>query len=257
MKPVIILMVIFFFSTHASVRCDEFVTMTGEKWAPYNNYIVDRKNPGFMFEIVQAVFKKQNVVFRYTEQPWARAIISTREGKYNALIGPAKGDAPDLIFPEEPIGFTINSFFVRKDSQWTYTGIDSLKRIKLGILKSMTYGAKLDGYIKANQGNRELISTIFGRDYLKRNFIKLRAGRIDATIDDLMVIRYFLQQSDQAGLFREAGTIQEGYGIYIAFSPRYPRAKKMAELVTRGVRALRESGELDPILHKYGTEDWK
>lgn len=237
--------------------CENIFTMTGEKWAPYNNYIIDQNNPGFMLEIVQAVFKKKNISFEYTEEPWARAITSTRKGIYDALIGPAKRDAPDLIFPAEPIGYTVNSFFVLKDFKWQYAGTASLLQIKLGVLKSMTYGEELDYYINAYTNNPERIAMIFGLDYLERNFAKLKAKRIDATIDDLMVIKYFLRQTGQTELFKEAGIIDKGYGIYIAFSPEYSKAQQMADIITTGVRRLRKSGELTAILTKYGARDWK
>lgn len=235
----------------------EWITMTGEKWPPYNSRVLDPQRPGFMFEIVQAIFEENGYRFKYTERPWARAIEDTRRGAFNALIGPGKGDAPDFVFPEEEIGFTRNVFYVRRDFNWEFNGLESLSRIRLGILKSMTYGDLMDDYIRRNRRNKQRIDIISGEDYLARNFTKLKMGRIDATIDDGMVISSFLQRTGQKDQFRNAGSIGEGYGIYIAFSPKYPHAQKLASIITAGVWKLRQNGELNRIMLKYGAHDWK
>ncbi len=236
---------------------DIILKITGEQWPPYNNYINDVQNPGFMFEIVERVFEKNKFKFEYSERPWARAINETRAGTFDALIGPGKGDAPDFLFPRENIGFTINSFYVRKDSNWKYSGIASLGDVRLGILKAMTYGTLVDLYVQKNHLNNSLIDMITGESYLARNFVKLKKSRIDATIDDLMVIRFFLKQTGQEDHFKSAGNVKPGYGIYLAFSPRYKKAKELAAVIDSGVQELRSSGELARILFKYGAKDWR
>lgn len=241
----------------AAADSQELITITGEKWPPYNSYVLDQQRPGFMFEIVQAVFQESGYRFKYTERPWARAIEDTRRGTFNALIGPGKGDAPDFIFPEEEIGFTRNVFYVHGDSDWRFNGVESLNRIRVGVLKSMTYGDLMDDYIRRNKDDKQRIDIISGEDYLARNFTKLKMGRIDATIDDGMVISNFLKRTGQTDQFSNAGAIGEGYGIYIAFSPRYPHAQKLAFTITAGVRKMRQNGQLKRIMLKYGAQDWK
>ncbi len=233
------------------------ISMTGEKWAPYNNYAVDKEQPGFMFEIVQIIFQEHGISVSYEEVPWARAIMHTRFGRTNALIGPAKTDAPDLIFPTEPIGFTKNVFYVKADTNWKFDGIKSLSSIRLGVLKNMTYGEELDRYIAENRKNNRRIIITHGLGYLAKNFFLLDNQRIDATIDDFMVINYFFKQNNNAHKFKAAGTIGQGYGIYLAFSPKYPNAKEMCMLIDNGVAKLRKSGRLKKILAKYGAVDWK
>lgn len=233
------------------------IKITGEKWPPYNNYVNNSSKPGFMFEIISHVFDENGYAFDYTERPWARAISDTREGKCHALIGPAKNDAPDFVFPIEEIGFTVNSFWVKKESGWTFNGIQSLSLVKVGVLLEMTYGKEMDSYIERNKKNKNLIEVIAGKDYLQRNFLKLEKGRIDTTIDDLNVVQYFLKHSKQEDKFKIAGIVENGYGIYLAFSPKYPNARKMVAMIDKGVSQLRATGKLKKILEKYGMTDWK
>jgi polar amino acid transport system substrate-binding protein len=257
-KFIIIFFVVFFSKGICFSQTNlTLIKITGEKWPPYNNYVNNTSKPGFMFEIISHIFDENRYTFDYSERPWARAVMDTRDGKFHALIGPGKGDAPDFVFPSEAIGFTVNSFWVKKESPWIFEGMQSLPQVTVGGLLGMTYGEEIDKYIEINKKNNNLIDLISGQDYLRRNFVKLEKGRIDTVIDDLIVVKYFLKQTNQEDKFKSAGIVKNGYGIYLAFSPKYPNAKEMADMIGKGVKKLRESGKLKIILEKYGVTDWK
>lgn len=120
------------------------ISIAGEKWAPYNNYVADKTKPGFLFEIVGLVLKKNGYAFTYNEVPWARAVADTRAGTADALIATDKIAAAGFTFPDEPIGFSVNKFYVKKDSTWEYKGPDSLNGKKVGVLNGVSYGDEFD-----------------------------------------------------------------------------------------------------------------
>ncbi len=43
---------------------------------------------------------------------------------------------------------------------------------------------------------------------------------------------------------------------YIGFSPKHPNAKTLINMYDQGIKKLRESGQLNQILSRYGVEDW-
>jgi len=45
--------------------------------------------------------------------------------------------------------------------------------------------------------------------------------------------------------------------LYIAFSPKNPKSKEYAKLITDGIEQMRLSGELSQILAKYKLTDWR
>ena len=45
--------------------------------------------------------------------------------------------------------------------------------------------------------------------------------------------------------------------LYITFSPNIAKSKEYAEILTKGIRRLKDSGELEKILSKYGLTYWK
>lgn len=227
--------------------------IAGERWAPFNNYASDRDRPGFMLEIVAAVLRKAQREWVYTELPWARAVQETRQGRFDALIGADKVGAAGFDFPGEPIGYSVSSFFVRADSTWHYRGVESLSGLRVGVLTGTLHGAAFDNYAARH---RRAVDAISGPDYVRRSFVKLAAGRIDAFLEDSTVATYFLRSSGQTGKFKEAGRLHAGTEVHLAFAPGLADSRELAALITDGVRELRRSGELQAILNRYGVTDW-
>ena len=61
-------------------------------------------------------------------------------------------------------------------------------------------------------------------------------------------------QRDQV---QQVDTLGDPYDVYIACAPSKILSKTYAELLSKGVQQLRESGELQTILRKYGLGDWQ
>ncbi len=240
--------------TQAQVLQPVALKVAGERWAPFNNWAADPARPGFLIEIVQSILKRAGHTLVYTERPWARAVEETKSGRMDALVGADRHTGSGLVFPGEPIGFSVSRFYVRQDSSWRFTGIESLAQVKVGLLVGATYGQAFDNYVARN---RRAVDPMGGEDYLRRSFIKLGMGRIDAFLEDGTVIAAFLKETDQQGQFKDAGALSQGEAIFIAFSPRFARGKDFATLITEGVRNMRKSGELKTILARYGVIDWK
>jgi polar amino acid transport system substrate-binding protein len=243
-------------ATAAIPSKEKIITVAGNAWPPFNNY-PDQKKPGYLIEIVKEIFKNNGYKMQYIEYPWERAIKESKVGDVNALVGLLRTDSPEMVFPGEEIGTTRNGFYTRKDSKWTYTGINSLKRIRLGVFKGQSYGAELDAYIQQNSANVNRIDFVSGLEYLQRNLKRVAMKRIDATIDDISVLKATAADMHMTGSFREAGYIKTKLSVYIAFSPNYADAKQMSKMVSDGVITLRKNGTLEKILAKYDVNDWK
>ena len=140
-----------------------------------------------------------------------------------------------------------------------YTGLDSLKKVRLGAVKGYGYGEILDPYIEANAGT-DAVQLASGDDPTGVNVAKLIEGEIDLLIegqgvfDNYLVSRGLAELIDQ---FRVAGRGTDVYPAYFAFSPADPNAAKYAAILDEGIDAIRASGELQKILDKYYMKDWK
>lgn len=229
------------------------LTVVADEWCPYNCE-PGSENPGFGIEILQLIFKDQGIEIDYSNMDWDQAIEETREGRHDAIIGAAKEDAPDFVFPKNEFGVISNVFYVLKDNPWRFKDLSSLKGKKIGIIEAYAYSDTLDEYF-AEHPKDTFVAT--GDAPLEILIDKLLKKEIDAVIEDNYV---FLLKAREKMLFtkvRNAGGQGTSDPIYIAFSPKGKKSKQYAETVSKGIEKLRASGELGKILEKYGIEDWK
>ncbi len=235
----------------------ETLKIVADTWCPYNCEPAAEK-PGFMIEIARKAFGRHGIDVVYTIEPWTRAIETTRNGAYDAIIGASRDDAPDFIFPAIPIGQMRNHFYTRPNSVWEYTGNLSLEKIALGVIEDYSYSKQLNDYIEKNKINNARIQSIAGADALELNIKKLMAKRIDALVEAEYVIDYYLARHGLIGKLRDAGAmpVSDQDPLFMAFSPKLKNAKKYAEILDAEMKEMRQNGELASILKPYNVKDW-
>lgn len=235
------------------VSMADTIIIVADAWPPYNG-IPGSPEPGYGIEVARIIFEKHGHQVVYRLEPWNRAVLETRSGKFTAVIGANIEDAPDFIFPEEEFGVSRRDFWVLADSPWRFTGERSLLAVRIGAIKGYSYGENMDRFFRDHPRRVEYV---FGADPLGQNIQKLLRERIDTTIENRNV---FLQKIKKMGLrdrIISAGSSGSVDNLYIAFSPNNDRSGQYAALFTEGIRRLKENGELDAILSRYGLEYWK
>lgn len=234
------------------------ITIVADEWCPYN-CVPGTSKPGYLIEIAQDIFKKAGHSVDYKTMNWTRSVESTRKGKYTAIASAAKGDAPDFVFPEKEQGLSRYAFYVTKGNSWRYTGVGSLKKVKLGLIQDYDYGAEVNRYIENNK-DESLVQFATGDDALERNINKAKLGRIDVILEDEFVFLLKALEMGKADFFVNAGydtgPVEENM-VYVAFSPSNPKSKEYAKILSDGMAEIRETGTLKNILSKYGLKDWK
>jgi len=88
----------------------ETITIVADEWCPYNCE-ENSDLPGFLIEIARLVFSAHGHSVRYIVMPWKRAVYEVEQGRFNAIAGALKNDAPGFVFPETENGFSQNGFF--------------------------------------------------------------------------------------------------------------------------------------------------
>lgn len=246
----VFLSTIFIFSTPSIA--DE-ITIVADQWSPYCG-VPDTAKPGYGIEIAQLAFKNAGHTVKYINMPWNRAITATRKGNYNAIIGAYKEEAPDFVFPEEEFGVTNNCFYVKNGNSWKFKDLQSLQNLRVGLVEDYSYGEELDRYFKEH---KESVQYARGEDPSETNIRKLLAGRFDVFIEDENVVLEKIEKMGVADKVINAGETGVKGKIYIAFSPNFAKSKEYADIFTKGIKTLEESGELKKILDKYGLKHWK
>lgn len=241
---------LFFFLTPSLSLGAERITLVADAWCPYNCE-PNAGKPGFMIEVARDIFRQHGIDVDYKILPWGRAIQMTREGKFDAIVGAYKTDAPDFIFPALPMAESQQTFYATQNSPWKYTSINSLKGLSLGTIKNYSYGDSIDNYIVEHPTEVQAVS---GEDAVQKNINKLLAGRIQTFVEDRAVMNYYIANAPEKFSIKEAGH-EDLYQVYIAFSPNpnKPNSARYAKILSEGLKDYKSSGKLKAVWAKYGS----
>lgn len=232
----------------------EVITLRADEWCPFNCAIGAK--PGYGVELANEIFTKAGHQVEYGLAPWGRSLEDCLHGTIDAVIGASPVDGPELIFPEEAIGVWDTTFVVRKGNSWRYADVKSLSAVKLGGIIGYIYMEPVGAYVEANKGDRNRVDLVGARMPLEQNLRKLVAGRIGAAMESRAVLDFKLREMGLLDEVDFAGGTETG-PIYIAFSPKNPKAREYARLLDAGIREMRASGRLKQVLDRYGVSDWK
>jgi len=253
----VIIVLLLFFNHHVFSEEFQFVDAT------FCPFICDPKvegKEGFVIDILRDALATKNHTINFTIVPYKRALSMVRNGKAHALPSIYKMDAPDLIVGKTVIAIGNNQFFVRYDSDWKYTAIDSWKDISIGVIDGYTFNHQgFDKYL-AHQKQRPNNKVVFisGENSYQRLFKLLISKRIDAILDDKAFIQYELNRFkaennlDTAPLVISAGTLSKGENV-VAYSPKHAEISKLLiEIIDPFVTDLYKTGKIEKYLARYG-----
>jgi polar amino acid transport system substrate-binding protein len=253
-KPCSVIFLFLLLFCHSALFADQ-ITIAADPWMPYTG--AGKPAEGYLIDIARKVFRRHGHTVVYKVVPWSAALRNTRSGVFQGAAGAYKTDAPDFVFPENELGVSIHKCYVRKGDPWRFKGLSSLGGRRLGAISDYSYGDSLDGYIRDNRTNPKRIFLSNGDNALPLLIKMLLDKRIDEIIENSMVMDHGISEFKAWDKLQDAGTDGIAYNVYIGFSPKNPRSKRYAKLLSDGIADLRKTGELNDILRKYGLVDWR
>lgn len=253
-KPVLLIVFlgIFYFTKESSgSETKNTVKLAAIDWCP--QICIDEDEPGYVVEIVNEVFNSVDAEITIEHYPWSRAIKRVTNGQNVALLSPAKKEAPNLVYPLEPVGYQRMCFFVLNESSWQYLGPQSLVEESIGIALDTSI-EELNNYIKSFP--KQFYFQPYHERFIKQNAGMVKKGRLTSFIFTLNSTWYELERLNLHVEFKNAGCVSRA-PIYIAFSPEKnskDEVQKLIHLWDREIVNLRLSGRLDEIIKKYSIE---
>lgn len=239
-----------------TAHAEQLMFTTGD-WRPYifeKNGTVSLTKPGFSVEIVNSVFASLGYDIVYKTAPFLRQIHEVEMGNFIGLVGVYREEAPNLVFPQEPIGMTKNCFYTKAGQTWQYENIEDLSSSNIAVVGGYSYG-EIDNYINAND-KRVMKLTGSEVSMMKRLTQLVDHDRVTAFLQDVTVAEYFFKVEDLKGRYQKAGCLT-AIKTMIGFSPNDPRTAVFVQEFDIEIAKLRSSGELKKILTKYEIADWK
>lgn len=215
-------------------------------YPPYNFFDSDRNLVGFDVDIAKALCVKMNAECTFVSQDWDGIIPALQAGKFDAIV------ASMSITPERDkvVDFT-NKYYntppaiaVPKDSDLTEATPEALDGIVLGAQSSTTH---------ANYAEKYFPDTDLRRYGSPEEYkLDLTSGRIDAAIDDVVVLSAWLASPDGA-CCKLLSTLKpdpeiNGMGAGIAIREGDTALK---EKFNAAIEAIRADGTYKSIEEKY------
>ncbi len=232
----------------------ETIILKADRWCPFNCDPSSAKSNelGYVVEVAKIVFERKGHNIDYQVDTWTNSIKSVRSGKATGIVSTTIPDAPDFIYPEKSMGSNKECFYVKAKDPWEYLGLANLKGRTLGIVESYAYSAELMSYLLEHPAQTLKAR---GSTPLLNHIENMKEKKIDTIIENPFVFNYFTESKKIRNDYEEAGCT-EGDPLYIGFSPKNPRSKEFAKILTDGIEDLRKDGTLGKIITKYSLKDW-
>lgn len=254
MKKVLFVFVYIFFIIGLNFIHAETLKIASIDWCP--QLCPGKEKAGYITDTVNEIFEGSPYKADIKTYPWTRAILLARKGDVHALLSPAKAEAPELLYPENGIGVQRMCFFTKADSQWNYSGIESLRNLKIGIAYD-TSVEELNSYLTQNREQFDFMP--YNGTYVSKSLRKLDAGRYDMFLFTHNSVVYEMRNLGAEKNYRCAGCVFSAK-VYMAFSPaesQRARVQEMMKYFDKRMDELKISGRIEQIMNRYGLEDWQ
>lgn len=203
---------------------------------------------GTYVDIIREVCKHIDVEPVFRQYPWKRCVKYVKTGKAGAIFPPflTKKRTEYLYFPTEPVSYTRNVVFGRKNEAILVDGLKDLKGLIVGVNWGYSYGAEFDEY-KENlsleyNNNEEMQIKKLAIEYPKR---------MDVAIASEEPFIFLSKKLGVNNKFAVVYVLSEKPS-YVAFSKAKGRKGKMlSDKFNKVLRQLKMNGTIERIYNKY------
>ena len=224
-------------------------------WAPWCPWTCDSNEyNGLAVEILENIFKNEDIKIQFQKYSWPIAINNVRDGEVTGILSPAKLEAPDFIFPNEPIAFQQMCFYVKNNVDWEYKNIKSIKDKKIAVQQGGHYPGLMD-YIQKYKDNQNKVYNISTQDVFEVGFNNLLKNKYNSFLIDYITADYYLKINGYTGKFKKVGCL-EVENLYVAFTPKYKeKSEKLSELFDKKMEEFKLTDDYRKLLKKYGINN--
>lgn len=222
----------------------EPLRLVADFWPPFS--AEGLPNGGVANELVCSALSRAGYASEFRQVPWARALHGLGEGDYDILIN-AWYDAPRTQVGQFSEAYLLNriKFLSRKQNSINYAKLTDLYPFNIAVVRGYAYAPAFD-----NDPQLHKVSVVNFPVALQM----LAAGRVDLTLEDEYVARYFLAKeapelSDQLEFLP---TVLGENQLRILVSLKNPRHAQIVADFDKAIAAMRKDGSYAAILRAHG-----
>jgi cystine transport system substrate-binding protein len=213
-------------------------------YPPFNSRGTSGELEGFDVDVAKAVSAKLGVKPQFVPTEWSGIIAGLQAGKFDVIVNqvtitPQRKEVLDF---SQPYTYSAAQLIQRANDKREFKSLEDFKGKKLGV----TLGTNYDQMARSVPGIEVL--TYPGAPEKLRD---LAAGRIEATLDDRLMLPYMIKTSN---LPLRTGAVLSGgkQEMAIPFRKGNP---KFAKAIDDALTALQQDGTLKKIsVHWFGTD---
>lgn len=232
------------------------VKLASDDWCPYICTAEHRIVGGILVDLGEQILAASGYRQESVLLPLNRAMAMTESGALDGVYAPAVDRRLSL---SEPLLFSRSCFYTRADSTWQYTGLDSLRALRLGAIKDYGYdGGPFDDYLAAaGKGAAGRLELNVGVNASETNIKKMLRGRYPVAIEHEAVMNYLIhvQTAVPHEPIRQAGCLDKKLPLVIGIGKNNPAAPELIRAVNDGIKSMKASGALQGLKKRYGIED--
>ena len=248
------------FSLFFNANASAVMNVATIDWCPFI-CPMSLSKPGLLVEYTKEVFIDAPIEINFEVYPWSRAIKLANEGKVDALLAPAKNEAPRLLFPDVEIGIQRFCFFSRQNDPWQYHNPESINKRTIihprDTLPTPLHQANLSA---------DFITYPYNDNFLPTSTdILLKTDRVDTVMMTYYSMLHFLNSKQLTGKVRLSGCVSR-QKLYLAFTPNKASRPKIEILMGyyhKNITKLKKKHYFSKLLKKYNIKqyptenDWK
>ncbi|WP_274424091.1 ABC transporter substrate-binding protein [Chelativorans sp. YIM 93263] len=239
--------------TAGSVQAQEQMQIkigTEGAYPPFNYITADGELQGFDIDIARALCEEMNAECEFITQDWDGIIPALQAGRFDAIIASMSitEDRKEQVDFTEKYYNTPPAIVVPNDSNITGVTTEDLAGKVIGAQGSTTHF----NYAEATYTDSEVRGYPTAEEYK----LDMENGRLDAVIDDIIVLQEWLD-SDNGACCKVVDTvtpIEEIYGEGIGIAVRQGE-DELREKFNEAIQAIRENGTYQEINDKYFSFD--
>lgn len=232
-----------------SACAEGVLRLASDDWCPYvcarDGKIVD----GYLVEVTAKAMAAMGYRVEPVLLPLNRAMLRAAAGDVDGVYAP-----PDdaRLRPSTVIAYSRACFYTRDDSSWTYSGMDSIKNLRLGVIDNYGYDDGLmDAYVARDHKPGSHLDFSYGANAGATNVQKLLSGRYGVMLEHELVMQRLSKDLDATRQTRQAGCLEQPLPLRIGFARQDMRAPAWIKALSDGMKALHASGELAAIRARY------
>lgn len=221
-------LVLFLMLSWLSLAEDKIVVIAMGEFPPYE-FIEDGETKGINRDTVSEVLRRSGYEAKFLPLPWSRALKSVESGDVDAVFSiKTSVEREDKFIFSDPISYTQDYFFKRKDFDIKANNLSDLKSYKIATVDKYFYGNNF------NKENFPNLSPIVASTPEVDNLERLSAGRVDLAICSLEVCNYWINKYPKlfANIdYIKSPVVSSDQALHVAFSRKDSTRSK--EIVKR------------------------